>query len=573
MPRNLNPVGYNGNPLLPLPNAQIQLTAEELAEYIKCSENPSYFINNYVRIVHVDYGIIKFSMWPFQEKLVETFEKNRFVICKLARQTGKSTVVVCGYFLWFILFHADVSVGILANKEATAIQLLDRLKQSFELLPDFLKQGVVKWDAKLVKLANNARVRAEATSASAIRGDTFNLLFLDEFAFVPENIALDFMTSVFPSISSGKTTKLFIVSTPNGYNLFYKLWNDALEGRNSYTAIGFTWRDVPGRDEAWAEEQRRNMGSEQKFAQEYECDFMGSANTLVAPWKLAQIGYRAPLQERGHLKIYTKPVYMTEEGAAHVYLVVVDVAEGQEKDFSVAQVIDISESPFKQVAVWRDNKTKPAQFAPVIADLARYYNQAFCFLEINGEGQTVADMLVTELEYENVIQIFPHQKKGQTLSSGFNPRARLGLKTSEPSKKIGCTGLKSLVENDKLLLVDYDTIRELTTFVAQISKSNGKTKTYSAEVGNHDDCVSPLVLLGWLTMQSGFENYVGLSMRQLLMDGHPPLTFDEGFVGFLGDREQTPVVGQTARGFDIIEDTDFWRGDTSSGSNDDKWLK
>lgn len=271
MPRNTDPKGYNNNPNLPLPNVDVRLTESELQEYMRCANDPYYFINKYVKIVHVDHGVVPFKMWPFQTEIIRAFEENRYVICKLARQSGKSTVVVCGYFLWYILFHTDVNVGILANKEATAIQLLDRLKQSFEFLPAFLKQGVVKWDGKLIKLANNSSVRAESTSASAIRGHTFNILFLDEFAYVPENIAEEFLTSVFPAISSGSTTKLFIVSTPNGYNLFYRIWAEAEQGRNDYKTLGFTWRDVPGRDDVWGEKIKRNLGSEQAWQQEYEC--------------------------------------------------------------------------------------------------------------------------------------------------------------------------------------------------------------------------------------------------------------------------------------------------------------
>lgn len=262
--------GYNGNSALPRADAEISLTQEELAEYIRCANDAIYFVERYVKVVHVDRGIVPFKLWPFQKEIIQAFNDNRFVICKLARQSGKSTVVTCGYFLHYILFNPDVSVGILANKESTAVELLRRMKQSYELLPMFLKQGIVKWDQKMLQLANNSRVRAESTSASAIRGDTFNILFLDEFAFVPENIAVDFMTSVFPTISSGKTTKLFIVSTPKGYNLFYKIWNDAQEKRNSYFPIGFTWRDVPGRDDAWAEEMRKNLGNDVSWEQEFE---------------------------------------------------------------------------------------------------------------------------------------------------------------------------------------------------------------------------------------------------------------------------------------------------------------
>lgn len=577
MPRKktLDAVGYNGNQDLPLPNEVISLTEEEMTEYVRCSHDPIYFISNYVKIVHVDHGIVKFDLWEFQKEIIRTFQSNRFVICKLARQSGKSSVVVCGYFLWYILFHADVSLGILANKEATAIMLLDRLKESYALLPRFLKQGIVKWDQKLIKLGNNTRVRAEATSASAVRGDTFNILFLDEFAFVPENVALDFMTSVFPTISSGNTTKLFIVSTPAGYNLFYKIFNDAMEGRNSYKPIAYTWRDVPGRDKVnaqgeniWEKEIRQNMSNDQKWAQEFECDFLGSANTLIASWKLAQLSYVEPKEERGKFKMYHKPVHQKDDAPGHVYVVTVDVGQGQQEDFSVIVVTDITESPFRQAGVFRDNDTKPAQLAPQIRDIARYYNSAHVLIEINGEGLAVADMLMTELEYENVIAIYPHPKKGQKLSSGFHPRARPGIKMSEATKRIGCTGLKSLIENDKLIISDWQTMRELTTFVGKKSARGANIKTYEAEVGQHDDTVLPLVLLGWLTLQSEFENYVGLSMRQLLMEGGAPPSLDEPFIGILGDLSQTVVIEKSPLGYDVIDDPSFWRDDVSSGN----WL-
>lgn len=566
--RNTNDVGgYGGNALLPLAGAEVSLTADELSEYIKCSQNPIYFIEKYVKIVHVDRGIVQFKLYDFQIKIIEAFENNRFVICKLARQSGKSTVVVCGYFLWYILFHTDVSVGVLANKEATAIELLRRMKQSFEMLPLFLKQGVLKWDQKLIMFANNSRVRAESTSASAVRGDTFNIIFLDEFAFVPENIALEFMTSVYPTITSGQTTKLFMVSTPAGYNLFYKYWNDAEEGRNTYKTLGFTWRDVPGREAVdeqgrniWEKETRQNIGDAQ-FEQEFECSFQGSANTLVPAHKLGMLSYRDPVEIKGDLKIYTKPVYTTDEGAAHIYLITVDIGMGQGLDYSVINVTDISESPFKQVAVWRNNRIAATMIAPMIRDIGQYYNNAFVLLEINLEGLTVAEMLHSELEYPSVMTILPHPKKGQMLSGGFGLKCRFGLKMTEATKRIGCSGLKSLMENDKYIVNDYQTLRELTTFIVH-------NQSYAAEVGNNDDIVMTLVLVGWLTLQAGFENYVGLSMRRLLMDQHEPVTFDTPPLGYLGDLQQIPILGMTQGGVEIVDDADFWQEDAEIN-----WLK
>ena len=556
MPKNSfnSTSGYNGNPNLPLPNAQISLTADELKEYVRCAEAVYYFINNYVKIVHVDHGIVPFAMWPFQREIIKAFEDNRFVICKLSRQSGKSTVVVCGYFLWYILFHADVSVGILANKESTAIELLRRLKQSYELLPMFLKQGILKWDQKLIMLANNARVRAESTSASAIRGDTFNILFLDEFAFVPENIAGDFMTSVFPTISSGKTTKLFIVSTPNGYNLFFKIWNDAEEKRNSYFPIGFTWRDVPDRDEAWAAEMRKNLGSEQAWQQEFECSFQGSANTLIPGHKLASMSYMTPLEIRGDLKIYAKPVRADDTGPAHIYVAMVDVSQGQEQDYSVINVFDVSISPFRQVAVYRKNDITPQLFAPIVRDIAAYYCNAYTLVEVNDVGILVADTLHAELEYEHILFVRMHPKRGQMLAGGFHVKSRMGLRQTQATKRIGCASLRAMIEKDQLLIYDYDTLRELTTFVAH-------GHNYQAEAGAHDDCVMTLVLLGWLTSQTGFENYVGLSMRKLLINQYEPVTLDEPFVGYLNDEPTTSWVddGDIWNRADIDNTQDFWK--------------
>jgi len=578
MPKPTSTQGYNGNPLLPLPHEEIALTAEELAEYIKCQDDPIYFISNYVKIKQVDPDetgsrIVKFNPYPYQEDIINTLQSERYVIAKLPRQCGKSTVIVCGYFLWYILFNTDVSVALLANQEDTAIMLLDRLKESYEMLPRFMKQGVEKWDQKLIKLANKCRVRAAATSASAIRGDTFNIVFLDEFAHVQTNIALEFMASVFPVISSGKTTKLFIVSTPNGYNLFYKLFTDAVQNRNDYKHLAYTWRDVfkarnPNGTEAealkWMEDTIKAMANDRsKFQQEFECDFLGSANSLIAPWKLGQLAYVPPTECRGRLRIYKQPVHLTDEEQAHVYIVTCDVAQGQDKDSSVLQAVDITTKPFKQVAVYQDSTIKPAQLAPVAVQLCRYYNNAFLFFEINSEAFATAQLCHEELEYENMIFCHMHKKKGQQLSAGFHQSARLGLKSTEATKRIGCTGLKSLIENDQLLVQDYDTIQQLTTFVGKLNKRTGLATIYEAEIGNHDDCVTPLVLLGWLTIQQGFENYIGLSMRKLLMEGQKPgqmpeldMTPDTIFLD--PTYTEQPAVVDRVQGFDVVDDKDFW---------------
>jgi len=377
---------------------------------------------------------------------------------------------------------------------------------------------------------------------------------------------------VFPVISSGKTTKLFIVSTPQGFNLFYKLFIAAEHKKNNYKHLAYTWRDVffarnPNATEAdamkWRDDTIKAMANDvSKFQQEFECDFLGSANSLIAPWKIAQLGYHDPVELRGPLRIYEKPIYLSEDGPAHVYICTVDVAQGQEKDSSVVQVIDITNHPFKQVAVYQDNSIKPAQLAPVCVQIAQWYNDAFLFFEINGEAFATAQICNEELEYSNIIQVFPHKKKGQQLSSGFHPTARIGLKSSEATKRVGATGLKSLVENDQLLICDYDTIQQITTFVGKLNKKTGLATIYEAEVGNHDDLVIPLVLLGWLTLQSGFENYVGLNMRKLLAEGRDPLDIEPPHPGFFDINARDPylpeTIGISQGGFEVIDDKDFW---------------
>ena len=293
----------------------------------------------------------------------------------------------------------------------------------------------------------------------------------------------------------------------------------------------------------------------------HNCSFMGSANTLIPANKLKALSYRDPVEVKGDLKIYTTPVYTTETGSAHIYLITVDIGMGQGLDYSVINVTDISESPFRQVAVWRNNLISATMLAPMIRDIGTYYNNAFVLMEINFEGHAVADMLHNELEYPSVITILPHPKKGQLLSGGFGPKCRFGLKMTEATKRIGCSGLKTLFENDKYIVNDYQTLRELTTFVVH-------NKSYEAEVGNHDDIAMTLVLLGWMTLQLGFENYVGISMRRLLMDRHDPVTFEPPPLGYMGDLEQTKVTELTTGGIEVIEDSNFWNDGSEAN-----WLR
>ena len=356
---------YLGNPNLKRKGVTVDFTAEQIDEYLKCSEDPVYFIKHYIKIVHVDEGLVDFDLWDFQEEMIQKFHDNRFVICKMPRQTGKSTTIIA-FLLHYALFNQDTRMAILANKGSTARELMSRLQLAYEHLPMWLQQGVVVWNKGDIELENGSKIIASATSSSAVRGSTYNIIFLDEFAFVPANIADEFFRSVYPTISSGNTTKVFIVSTPNGMNQFYRLWTDAEEGRNDYTTVDVHWSQVPGRDEAWKDLTIRNT-SEDQFRVEFETEFIGSADTLISPSKLRSLAFRSPIQNKDGYCIWEHPK------VGHDYFLAADVARGAGKDYSAFTVIDVTSTPYKLVARYRNNEISPILYPDVIYKVAQYY--------------------------------------------------------------------------------------------------------------------------------------------------------------------------------------------------------
>lgn len=496
--------GYQGNPNLPREDYIHAFTQHEKDEFIKCAGDPLYFAIKYVKIVNVDHGLMPFEMWDFQKEMLTTFHENRFSICKLPRQVGKTTTSVA-YLLHYILFNEMATVAILANKSATAREIMGRLQLAFEYLPRFLQQGVKEWNKGSVELANGSRCLADSTSGSSVRGKTFNVIFLDEFAFVPNNIAESFFNSTYPTISSGNTTKVIIVSTPNGLNLFYKMWSMAIEKKSDYIPIEIHWSMVPGRTQEWKEQIIRNT-SEDQFRQEFECEFIGSTNTLIHPAKIRSLVFKNPIARDGDLHIYEQPV------SNRTYVLVADVAEGQGLDYSTFSIMDVTEIPYRQVAKYKNNKISPLLFPTLIYTAALKYNDAFILVEINSIGLQVADILHNELMYENLIKIRNAKgKAGQQATPGFTKQMQFGLKTSVQTKKIGCANLKSLIESDKLIVNDEDTIMELTTFSAHKS-------SFSAEEGNNDDLVMTLVNFGWLTAQKYFKESVNSDIRRTLQE-------------------------------------------------------
>ena len=497
---------YRDNPLLKKSGVKVQYTQEQIDEYVKCAKDPIYFAENYIKIVNVDRGLMPFDMWGFQKEMIKVYHENRFSITKCPRQVGKTTTSVA-YLLWLTIFTDTQNVAVLANKGSLARDILSKYCLAYENLPMWLQQGVVTWNKGNVELENGSKIVAASTSSSAIRGGSFNCVFLDEFGFVPNNIAEEFFNSVYPVISSGKTSKIIIVSTPNGMNLFYKLWMDAINGKNNYKTFEIHWSNVPGRDEAWKEETIRNT-SERQFSQEFECEFLGSSNTLISGRKLQQIVHRDPSFVHDMVRIYESPV--KEDGEKnlkdHLYCIMVDVAEGKGLDSSAFQVIDMTAMPYRQVAAYNSSSISPILFPTVIYNTARLYNDAYILVEVNNTNQ-IAETLHADFEYENLWKVHTGNKKPQQLSTGFARGVQMGVKMSPQVKRIGCTNLRSLVEADKLILQDFNTYSELTTFIAQ-------KNSWSAESGANDDMVMCLVMFAWVTTQKYFREIVNHDIRK-----------------------------------------------------------
>jgi len=538
--------GYLGNERLKRVGVEINYTEEQALEIARCIADPVYFIRNYVKIVNVDLGLVPFEMWPFQENMVNSFHNNRFSICKMPRQVGKTTTTV-GYMLWCVLFQEDYTIGVLANKGSLAREILGRLQKSYEYLPLWLQQGIIVWNKGNIELENGSKIFAYATSASGVRGGSYNLIFLDEFAFVQHNMAQDFFQSTYPVISSGQTTKVIIVSTPNGLNLFYKMWTDAIEGRSTYTPVEVHWSMVPGRDEKWKEETIRNT-SEEQFRVEFETEFIGSSATLISGAKLRSMPFFNPIRMEEGLDIYEEPIQ------GHTYIATVDCSEGVGQDYSTINVIDATQVPYKQVAKYRNNKLPLLFFPTVIYSLANRYNEAYVLIETNNVGQQVVDIMHYDLEYENVYKIDHHHIKGQTISGGFKRTANFGIRTTKTVKKIGCANLKTLIESDKLLINDFDTIAELNTFVRE-------KDSYAAEEGNNDDLVMGLVLFAWLAAQNYFKESTNIDIRKVLLEENNML-IDENLtpVGIIDDGRPEPIVDSDGNFWSEIQN----RGYTSS---------
>jgi hypothetical protein len=534
--------GYNGNYNLKKKGIAVDWDFQKIQEYLKCAKDPIYFAEKYIQIVHVDLGLIPIELYDYQKEIIEKVSNGRRTAVNTSRQAGKTTTAMV-IILHFVLFNPDghKTVALLANKGDAAREILDRIKIAYEALPKWMQQGVVEWNKGTVEFENGCKIIAAATSSSAIRGKSIAFLYIDETAFV-ENWD-EFFASVFPTISSGETTKILFTSTPNGLNHFYKTCMGAKEKTNGYEYIEVPWYLVPGRDEEWKEETLGAMDWDyQKFSQEFECEFLGSSGTLISGSKLKQMVSKKPIKEQDKLSMYEMPI------DKHSYVVVVDVARGKGLDYSAFQVIDVTEMPYKLVASYRDNNITPYDYSGIIFRTAKGYNKAMILVEVNDIGQQVADTLRDEFDYDNVLYTQNNGRAGKSISQGFGTSgSELGIRTTKSVKSLGCSVLKLLIEQDQLIINDYNTIQELSTF-------SKKGTSFEAEAGCHDDMVMCLVLFSWLSSQKYFSEFTDINTISKLRD-FTDAELEAALLpfGFLEDGQDIPLV--------IDEVKDNWFGD------------
>lgn len=505
---------YNSNSSLKAANVPVQFSEDLVREYVRCSSDPVYFIKKYCKIVSLDKGLIPFELFDYQVRFIETIHKENRIVSMQPRQMGKSQVVAA-YILYYALFNPHKTVAILANKATAAREILSRFQMMYEQLPTWLQQGVTTWNKGDIELENGAKVFTAATSGSGIRGKSVNLLYVDETAIIPNTVAEDFFTSTYPTISSGKTTKIILTSTPLGYNHFWHFWQGAEQCTNGFVPVRVNYWEHPDRDEAWALKQKELLG-EVKFNQEVVCQFLGSASTLIAADTFSRMVPVQYVHSKDGLDIIEPPIKTKFDSDGkilkngNVYVLVADTAKGVGGDYSAFVVIDVTEFPYKLVAKYRDNKINPNVYPNVIYKVGKEYNEAFILIEINSSEQ-VATILYEELEYENILFV-TRGAKGQVISGGFGGgRTQLGVITDKKVKRIGCTTFKSLVEENKLIIQDSDVISEITTFIE-------RKGSYQADDGYHDDLVMPLVLFSWLTTNPYFKDINNVNLRQLMYE-------------------------------------------------------
>ena len=537
---------YKRRPGLKAAGAKINFSQEQVDEYVRCSKDPIYFIKNYCKIVHIDRGVIPFALYPYQEEFINIINNNSKTVLCTARQVGK-TITVAAYFIWYSIFHPNKDSAILANKGKTSMEIMYKIQNIYSQIPYWLQPGLVEWNKSSMVLENGSRIFCETTSADSIRGFSISHILLDEFAFVDSNKANQFFTSVYPTLSSGANTKTIIVSTPNGLNHFYKLFTDAnLIGKawNGFKSFMVRWDSVPGRDEKWAADQRRVLG-DAMFCQEHEADFQGSSNTLISSYYIKKMVYNTPLHSADGFDLLIKPV------KDHIYFVTVDTSRGVGNDYSAFVVFDATEIQYQIVAKYRSDRIPPILFPTIIHTVAVDFNNAYILVETNDLGEQVAGILYNDLEYEKMI--FCDKERISEWGRG----GAVGIKTTTKTKRIGCAGLKTLIESDSLLVNDWDIITEISTFIQL-------RNLFAADSDCHDDLVMCLILFGWLANTQFFKDVTNVDMRKMIFAAEA-LRLENEIIpfGFILDGSDATVTVEPV----IISPTEIWCPGSESYDN------
>lgn len=467
-------------------NIKTQYTPEMIAEWKRCRKDIVYFAETYCAITHIDYGTIKVQLRDYQKDMLKIMHENRMSAHKLSRQLGKTTAVAI-FLAHYVCFNKDKAVGILAHKGSMAVEVLERTKQAIELLPDFLQPGIVEWNKKSIVLENGSSIGAYASSPDAVRGNSFSFIYIDECAFIQN--WTDCFLAIQPVISSGRESKMIMTTTPNGLNHFYDIWQSAVDGKSGYVPYEAVWHSVKERlynkadifDDGYEWSSQAIAGSSlEQFLQEHNAEFFGSSGTLIRATTLSRLSFIDVVSDNGFYQ-YEKP----KEGRK--YVATLDCSEGRGQDYHAMQIIDITEFPYKQVAVYHSNTTSHFILPDIVFKYLMMYNECPVYIELNSTGVSIAKSLAMDLEYDNII---------------CDSFIDLGMKQSKRSKAMGCSALKDLIEKDKLIINHKGTIQELRTF-------SEKGVSWAAEEGFHDDLVMSLVIFGWLTTQEKFAEYAG----------------------------------------------------------------
>ena len=500
---------YEGNPNLRKGNIVFNYTANELKEIKKCATDIVYFANNYCTVM-TDHGLQTIKLRPYQEEMLRQFQKERFNICLASRQVGK-TICSSIFIAWYVLFNFDKNALVLSNKGATTREIIDKGKTILEHMPFFLKPGVLKWDVFNSKFDYGCRIIGQTTTKKAAIGFTIHLLFMDEFAHIPQNFVNTFYENVYPTVSASQNSKVIITSTPNGFNKFYDIYSAAEKGLSEYTPFRVDWWDVPGRDEAWMRQEVANLGSDEAFNRQYGNQFIASSSLLLGADSLKKL--QSEQQEFVHREL---PAFDDEdvdyegmlwhpdfnlddiEEDNNYWLFSVDIAEGTGGDYSVINIFKIEimdekdwkrvTSPgsfidfyrMRQIGRFRSNSHTIEEFAKSLYILSYdmfYSENVKMIIEWNMFGGELIKRMETvfpqrnDFDEESIVK-FKHRIDAKS--------KKFGLKVKKDNKPIFCQNFKKYISQNRIILLDKNTVYEASTFGKM---PNG---SYAGQLGNDD---------------------------------------------------------------------------------------